>query len=175
MVTEAKREYMREYHQRNKEVARRNSKAWRKRNPERRRELEALYRERHRDGELARHRLYRENNRLRIRAEARKHNMIAKVIVLRHYSLNERFASCVRCGMVDVRCLTIDHINGGGNKHRKTDARANIYRYLRKRNYPPGYQTMCMNCQLIKRYEKDENSHWRAYRKPGERADPITG
>jgi hypothetical protein len=65
---------------------------------------------------------------------------------------------CVRCGIEDLRVLTIDHIDGGGAVHRKQLRWAGNYLYvwLRKNGFPPGYQVLCMNCQWIKRYENRE-------------------
>lgn len=46
-----------------------------------------------------------------------------------------------------VEFLTIDHINGGGNRHRSLVGHgAKFYRWLRDNNYPPGYRVLCMNC-----------------------------
>ena len=63
---------------------------------------------------------------------------------------------CQKCGETDIRCLSIDHLNGGGTKHRKTLGRSSdsLYRWLRKNNYPKEYQVLCMNCQFIKEREK---------------------
>ena len=74
--------------------------------------------------------------------------------VLTHYG-NGKLA-CVKCGFEDLRALTIDHINGGGRKERMEAGNGldrggvSFYRWLRKKHYPPEYQTLCMNCQLIK-------------------------
>jgi serine/threonine protein phosphatase PrpC len=69
--------------------------------------------------------------------------------------------SCVRCGFDDIRALTIDHINGNGSEHRKSTDKnkiqgSHIYEWLVKNNYPKGYQTLCANCQFIKRTENNE-------------------
>lgn len=52
--------------------------------------------------------------------------------------------------------LTIDHINGGGNKHRESILNSrggtSFYRWLKKTGYPSGYQVLCWNCNLSKRY-----------------------
>ncbi len=78
-----------------------------------------------------------------------------KVEVLTYYG-NSRCA-CVRCRFDDIRALSIDHINGGGNKQRqKENVGSNPYRWLKKKNFPAGYQTLCMNCQFIKRVENNE-------------------
>ncbi len=62
---------------------------------------------------------------------------------------------CVRCGFPDIRALSIDHIDGGGSQHRR-EIRRHFYRWLIANNFPPGFQTLCMNCQFIKRHENQE-------------------
>lgn len=84
---------------------------------------------------------------------------LLKIEVLTHYG--NRKLACVKCGMDNQSCLSIDHINGGGNKERtlnKTRLATNFYRWLKKKNYPEGYQTLCMNCQFIKRFERNEHN-----------------
>jgi len=71
---------------------------------------------------------------------------------LTHYG-NGKLA-CVRCDNTDMRVLTLDHINGGGCKDRKS--KPDFYSRLRKQGYPEGYQTLCMNCQFIKKFENKE-------------------
>lgn len=59
-------------------------------------------------------------------------------------------ARCACCGITDERFLTIDHLHGGGYKHRQEIRRngegSNFYRWLQKHNYPEGYRVLCMNC-----------------------------
>ena len=65
---------------------------------------------------------------------------------------------CVTCGEGRLACLSIDHIEGGGTNHRR-QLRAwgdLFYRWLKAQNYPKGYQTLCMNCQFVKRSENGE-------------------
>lgn len=84
---------------------------------------------------------------------------LVKVEVLTHYGNGK--LSCVKCGMDNPSCLSIDHINGGGNKERilnKTRLSSAFYRWLKKNQYPDGYQTLCMNCQFIKRFERNEHN-----------------
>lgn len=57
---------------------------------------------------------------------------------------------CVCCGETIVEFLTIDHINGDGGKHRK-EVNGSMYIWLRKNNYPEGFQVLCMNCNFGKR------------------------
>ncbi len=50
----------------------------------------------------------------------------------------------------DIDCLTIDHINNDGAKHRKEIGQSKIYIWLKTHKYPTGYQVLCMNCQFKK-------------------------
>jgi hypothetical protein len=47
--------------------------------------------------------------------------------------------------------LTLDHINGGGTKHRRENNKANcaIYRLLAHQGYPDGYRILCHNCNYL--------------------------
>jgi hypothetical protein len=76
-----------------------------------------------------------------------------KIKILSYYG-REGNAVCVNCGEDRLSCLSIDHIEGGGSK----DPRRGISRYywLKANNYPTGYQTLCMNCQWIKREVNNE-------------------
>lgn len=77
-----------------------------------------------------------------------------KAEVLTHYGNGK--CACVMCGYSDLRALSIDHANNNGYAHRKAFARHHgdgLYSYLKKENYPLGYQTLCMNCQFIKKWE----------------------
>lgn len=64
---------------------------------------------------------------------------------------------CVRCGLKDIRALTIDHIEGGGTKHRQLtgmNGGVALYSWLKRQRFPSGYQTLCGSCQMIKEVEK---------------------
>ena len=84
-----------------------------------------------------------------------------KQVVLAHYCHNE--IRCQICGFSDMRALTIDHLAGGGCQHRRElrGGGPGFYRWLKQRNFPDGYQVLCMNCQFIKRIENQE-----IFRKP---------
>jgi len=62
--------------------------------------------------------------------------------------------ACIQCGFSDARGLCIDHINNnaGGNKRKKLGL--NFYRQLKRSGFPPGYQTLCANCNQIKEAER---------------------
>lgn len=61
---------------------------------------------------------------------------------------------CACCGETTYEFLTIDHINGGGNKHaearRDKGQHANLYTHLIAEGFPPGYQVLCYNCNCAK-------------------------
>ena len=62
---------------------------------------------------------------------------------------------CAKCGYADIRALTIDHIDGGGNAHRKQIAKTSsigFYAWLRRNKYPEGFQVLCMNDQFLKNF-----------------------
>jgi len=85
-------------------------------------------------------------------ARKRERERILKLDVLTHYGNGK--CACVVCGFQDIRALSIDHIAGGGNKFRRQANKKggyNFYKWLIDHSLPPGYQTLCMNCQWIKR------------------------
>jgi hypothetical protein len=91
----------------------------------------------------------RKLNKVHIQQVLRNYVLEKKTIVLTHYG-NGKLA-CSMCGFDDIRALSLDHINGGGNKHCKSlGIKGTLYNWLIKHNFPEGYQTLCMNCQFIK-------------------------
>jgi hypothetical protein len=52
---------------------------------------------------------------------------------------------CSCCGETEVMFLEIDHINGGGNKHRK-ETNYSVYQWIKNNNFPFGFQVLCHNC-----------------------------
>jgi hypothetical protein len=55
---------------------------------------------------------------------------------------------CVCCGETEIVFLTVDHIEGGGNDHRRQlgGSSQNLYRWLIKKGFPDGFQVLCFNC-----------------------------
>lgn len=79
------------------------------------------------------------------------YRLTTKIETLTHYGKGK--CACVMCGESRPACLTIDHINGGGKRHRAELGRKGGYKFyywLRQQNFPTGYQTLCMNCQFVK-------------------------
>lgn len=90
----------------------------------------------------------------------RDKNRRLKVEVLTHYGNGK--CACVRCGEQRISCLSIDHIDGRGNRHRGTALRSSsaFYGWLKERGFPTGFQTLCMNDQFVKRFENNEEGKY---------------
>lgn len=119
---EKKKEYMKEYMERYR--------------PE--------HREKLRENNLRSHRKHQD--------KARSYYIKLKQEILTHYG-NGKYA-CIKCSESKSACLSLDHINGGGSSHKSElgiSGGSGFYLWLRRNNYPKGYQTLCMNCQFVKR------------------------
>src|SRR3990167_9620871 len=110
---------------------------------------------------LARRR-HRNNNLEHCRELRRKHGRKIKDQAY----LNYGGYKCVCCGEVEQTMLTIDHINNDGNKHRNLlnggrgrKASVDLYHWLKKNNYPDGFQVLCYNCNMSKHRNKGICSH----------------
>jgi len=86
---------------------------------------------------------WRMNNRERDRANKRNHRIRLRQEVVSAYG-----GRCVCCGEDRIEFLSIDHIGGGGNKHRKSLGRTgyHFYYWLRRKGYPEGFRVLCHNC-----------------------------
>jgi len=126
-------------------------------------ELKRQWLEKNREVVSKRHREYYRKNKARELVRIKRNKEKVKINTLTHYGKGR--LACVICGESRLACLSIDHINGGGNTHRRqlklererkiSEKRSfsgwNFYVWLKKEGYPEGYQTLCMNCQFCKR------------------------
>ena len=87
---------------------------------------------------------YREEHRIRHRECENINRRKLRKVVLEHYGGNPPKCDC--CGENYIEFLAIDHINGGGKKHRKIIGFAHIYEWLIKNNFPKGFRILCHNC-----------------------------
>ena len=57
---------------------------------------------------------------------------------------------CACCGEDREPFLCIDHIGGGGAKHRREIGVGGswFYLWLRRNDYPDGYRALCHNCNM---------------------------
>lgn len=85
---------------------------------------------------------------------ARRNGARLKFVVFSHYSNGKPKCKC--CGETEMVFLALDHINGGGKQHRKeifngrNSGGRGYYSWLKRNNYPEGYQILCHNCNFAK-------------------------
>ena len=132
-----RREYLKQYRERNKEAI----KKYRETNAERERKR-AQKRWRDMTGDE------REDMR------ARGHKYRKKVKARAHEILGGK---CARCGFADGRALQIDHIKPIGNKRRRGMSTVQLLRDVIK-GEASNLQLLCANCNWIKRFENNEHS-----------------
>ena len=60
---------------------------------------------------------------------------------------------CACCGEKTYEFLSIDHIDGGGSKHRrdmKISGGTATTEWLVRNKFPKGFQVLCHNCNMAK-------------------------
>lgn len=130
-------------------------KKYRQEHRESRNEYSKKYYQTHREQSLACHKAYYQEHKERMKAYGRRyhqeHSKQTKIEVLTYYGDGK--LACIWCGFDNVLALSIDHIDGSGKQHRREMGLVGnrFYRWLKQQSYPKGYQTLCMNCQFIKR------------------------
>jgi len=75
----------------------------------------------------------------------------SKILIIQFYSNNTY--ECKFCRENDLKELSIDHINGGGIKHRqeiKKKGGCEFYKWLIRNDLPDGYQILCLTCNSRK-------------------------
>lgn len=131
-----------EYYQKNKEKICKRIKKWREENPEK-------YKEHARKTNRSpMHKIYHLHWRDRLQLE-----------VLSHYSDKSMdFPHCACCKEIMLDFLEIDHINNNGaEERRKLGFKGRgiaFYTWLKRNNYPEGYQVLCANCNKGKARNK---------------------
>jgi hypothetical protein len=88
---------------------------------------------------------YRISHKEEIKNNGKRMRQALRLEVLNFYG-----GKCACCGEAEICFLAIDHINGGGNKHRKEIGGSKIYFWLKANNFPSGFQVLCHNCNLAK-------------------------
>lgn len=143
MSTKDNREYMHEYYIKNKEKIREQQR------PYQRIWYHEYYLKTH-DKQIERSRKYYQSHKEEISRRNSKRNQKLKLRVLSHYS--NGMPKCACCGESHTEFLSIDHIRGGGNQHRKEIGQLTIYHWLIKNNFPEGFQVLCFNCNHAKSF-----------------------
>ena len=88
-------------------------------------------------------RRYRVENRTTLLSQEKVRREKLRISTLQKYG-----GACTCCGESRLPFLSIDHINGGGRKHRQSLKGGRIEQYLKKLGYPKGYQVLCHNCNM---------------------------
>jgi len=122
-----------EYYQQHKDQCKERSKRHRENNPE----------------------LYRQYMREWKKRNPGRNTQLHKVLraKTRRAAFKAYGGACACCGESRHEFLSIDHIAGGGNKHRKDlGLRAGwpFYRWLRLNNWPKDFQVLCFNCNCAR-------------------------
>jgi hypothetical protein len=121
------------------------------------------WRDEHRNEALAYEREWRKNHpltentlqKMRERNHLPENRTKQRISKAKKYALDKQAAFdhygkvCICCGEKEQLFLEIDHINNDGNEQRKLlgfSGGGDLYRWLRKNNYPDGFQTLCANC-----------------------------
>lgn len=84
----------------------------------------------------------RDNPEQKLASQAATHKKNRETIFARYGRV------CCCCGEAREEFLTLDHVKGGGNKHRKEIGRTGntFCGWLIRQGLPDGYQTQCYNC-----------------------------
>lgn len=93
-----------------------------------------------------RHNICKDCSRIALCESKKKYERRTRIEALTHYGGNPPACAC--CGENRIEFLTIDHIHGGGSKHRRElgNAGTRIARWLKKAGYPDGFRVLCYNC-----------------------------
>ena len=88
-----------------------------------------------------------------ITTSTKERNRELRANALIHYSNGS--PSCACCGEFRYEFLTLDHVHGGGNQHRRevtgsTKGGSSFYKWLKVNGYPDGFQVLCFNCNMAK-------------------------
>ena len=79
----------------------------------------------------------------RARERSREHNRRIRETVLAHYG-----GKCHCCGEGRYEFLALDHIDGGGNRHRRDNRIGNQAGWLLRKGLPDCFRVLCHNCNM---------------------------
>lgn len=106
-------------------------------------EYKKLWRENNKDKVSIHNARYREANREQLKAWDKQAKWNFKIEVIKAYG-----GKCECCNETRIEFLSVDHINGGGNLHRKVVGGGfRFYRWLKQNEFPKEeYRLLCFNC-----------------------------
>lgn len=86
-----------------------------------------------------------------VRKDRAKELARERLIVLRDKVFSHYGKTCACCGELNPLFLSIDHINNDGAEMRMVHGvGVRLYRWLIKNGFPPGFQVLCLNCNIGK-------------------------
>lgn len=95
-------------------------------------------------------------NRDKILSGVRKRRAAYRLEALKHYGGDPPRCACLGCGEWRIPFLTLDHVEGNGNEHRRSLSKSRkdsrnpgglaVYYWLRNNSYPSGFRVLCFNC-----------------------------
>ena len=94
---------------------------------------------------IAYQRQYARDHKLELGVANRERDQRYRRQVLHHYSDGKLQCAC--CGESVYPFLTLDHVNGGGRKH-KQRVGGNYWRSFITEGFPDGLRVLCMNCNF---------------------------
>ena len=119
-------------------------KIWWERNKERRKKYNARYYKENLEQINKTKREWNIKNRTKLNTLS-----VLRMRRLRREALAHYGGKCACCGEKQYEFLVIDHVNGGGNKHRKS-IKNKFYDWLKQNDFPKGFQVLCHNCNMAK-------------------------
>lgn len=94
---------------------------------------------------LEQNKSWKEANAIRYRSQQREYRQAKKLerrdVVMAHYG-----GWCACCKETEPMFLTIDHMNGDGWKHRREIGTMDMWSWVLRNGFPPGFQILCYNC-----------------------------
>ena len=126
------------------------AREWRKKNKEKVKGYTDKWREKNRESYLAKKIEWFKNHKESEYNRLKEKKRMWKSIVINHYCNNN--PRCMCCGETTYEFLTIEHLNGGGCKHRKEIGASNICRWIINNGFPKEFSILCYNCNCSKAY-----------------------
>ena len=95
--------------------------------------------------------IFRSECRVCVKQLAQARYRRVKLEVMTHYS--NGVPRCACCDERTLEFLTIDHVDGGGNAHRRSISKSGassypMYGWLKNKHFPMGFRVLCMNCNM---------------------------
>lgn len=86
---------------------------------------------------------YAEKNKQKLKEYHKNRQQEMKKKIISFYSDGDCVCAC--CGESSIEFLSVDHIKGDGNIHRREIGQG-LYTWLIKNKMPEGFRILCMNC-----------------------------